>query len=109
MSETLRKLGLSRFAQRVLAARPALAAEPADPASCTRAEMGDARAAPQEDKRALREWRSRVVLRVMARDLTGRADLAEVCETMSEVAGVCINFGLKSIDGEDLLVVGMGK
>ena len=55
MSETLRKLGLSRFAQRVLAARPALAAELADPAPFTRAEMENALAAAQDDKHALRE------------------------------------------------------
>jgi hypothetical protein len=86
MSETIRKLGLSRFAQRVLDARPALAAELADPAPFTRAEMQSALGARKDDnpddKRALRELRNRVLLRVMARDLSGRAGLDEVCATM---------------------------
>ena len=39
MPELIQKIGLSRFAQRVLAAHPELAAELADPAPFTRAEM----------------------------------------------------------------------
>jgi glutamate-ammonia-ligase adenylyltransferase len=109
MSPTLRQLGLSRFAQRLLAARPALADELADPAPFTRAEMENALASPGDDKRALRQLRNRVVLRVMARDLSGLAELDEVCGTMSDLAEVCINFGLKSVDCGHLLVVGMGK
>ena len=50
MSETIRKLGLSRFAQRVLDARPALAAELADPAPFTRAEMHNALGARKDDE-----------------------------------------------------------
>ncbi|HEU4440552.1 MAG TPA: bifunctional glutamine synthetase adenylyltransferase/deadenyltransferase, partial [Burkholderiales bacterium] len=109
MSQTLRQLGLSRFAQRLLAARPALAAELADPVPFTRVEMENALASPEDDKRALRQLRNRVVLRVMARDLAGLADLDEVCGTMSDLAEVCINFALKCVDCADLLVVGMGK
>jgi [glutamine synthetase] adenylyltransferase / [glutamine synthetase]-adenylyl-L-tyrosine phosphorylase len=110
MSETIRKLGLSRFAQRVLDARPALAAELADPAPFTRAEMHNALGAATDDsaddKRALRELRNRVLLRVMARDLSGRADLEEVCATMSDLAEVALS---RAVAGTDLIVVGMGK
>ena len=110
MSETIRKLGLSRFAQRVLDARPALAAELADPAPFTRAEMHNALGAAKDDsaddKRALRELRNRVLLRVMARDLSGRADLEEVCATMSDLAEVALS---RALADTDLIVVGMGK
>jgi glutamate-ammonia-ligase adenylyltransferase len=110
MSETIRKLGLSRFAQRVLDARPALAAELSDPAPFTRAEMQNALGAREDDKRddkrALRELRNRVLLRVMARDLSGRADLDEVCQTMSDLAEVALS---RAVADSDLIVVGMGK
>ena len=49
MSEIIRKIGLSRFAQRVLAARPELAAELADPQPLTRAEMMNALAGSGDD------------------------------------------------------------
>jgi len=42
MSEILRKISLSRFAQRVLGAHPGLADELAEPAAFTRAEMVNA-------------------------------------------------------------------
>src|SRR3990170_2482841 len=106
MSQTLRKLGLSRFAQRLLAARPALADELADPAPFTRTEIQNALATPGDDKRALRELRNRVVLRVMARDLAGLADLDEVCGTMSDLAEVAVS---RALTDTDLIVVGMGK
>ena len=108
MSEIIRKLGLSRFARRLLAAHPALAAELADPAPFTRAEMMNALEAPGDDRRKLRELRNRVVLRVMARDLSGRADLAEVCGTMSDLAEVSIQFALKAIGGENLIARNIG-
>src|SRR5687767_14771227 len=106
MSPALRQIGLSRFAQRLLAARPALADELADPAPFTRAEMENALTAPGDDKRVLRELRNRVVLRVMARDLAGLADLDEVCGTMSDLAEVAVS---RALTDTDLIVVGMGK
>src|SRR5688572_5405375 len=111
MSPTLRQLGLSRFAQRLLAAHPALAAELADPAPFTRAEMSDAlRTDPAENDSSLREklrrLRNRVLLRVMARDLAGRAGLDEVCGTMSDLAEVAL---AQVLQDETLVVVGMGK
>jgi len=59
MSDLLRKIGLSRFARRLLDARPELAAELEDPAPFTRAEMVNALAGGADDneeqlKRALR-------------------------------------------------------
>ena len=111
MPDPIEKLGLSRFAQRVLAAQPALAAELADPAPFTRAEMSDALQPDRADndsslKEKLRRLRNRVLLRVMARDLAGLAGLDEVCGTVSDLAEVAIESILKE---ENLLVVGMGK
>jgi glutamate-ammonia-ligase adenylyltransferase len=106
MSNTIHRL--SRFAARVLAARPELAAELSDPAPFTRDEMLNALAGASDDelKRRLRRIRNQVLLRVMARDLAGLADLAEVCGTMTDLAEVSIQSILKD---DDLLVVGMGK
>ena len=111
MSEILRKISLSRFAQRLLGAQPELEAELVEPAAFTRAEMVNALAGAGDDseanlKRALRRLRNRVLLRVMARDLSGRGGLAEVCATMSDLAEVCI---ARALDDPELIVVGMGK
>ena len=60
-------------------------------------------------KRALRNLRNRVLLRVMARDLSGRGGLAEVCGTMSDLAEVSIQTCLQHLSCNTLVVVGMGK
>jgi glutamate-ammonia-ligase adenylyltransferase len=106
--ETLKKIGVSRFAQRLLSARPELAAELADPAPFSREEMMNALPAGGDDelKRALRMLRNRVLLRVMARDLGARAGLDEVCGSMTDLAEVAIG---RILGNEPLLVVGMGK
>ena len=108
MSTPLPQIGLSRFAQRVLAARPQLAAELAEPLPFTRAEMLNALEGLGDDAlgAALRRLRNRVLLRVMARDLSGRAGLEEVCGTMTDLAEIAISAAL---DEENLMVVGMGK
>jgi [glutamine synthetase] adenylyltransferase / [glutamine synthetase]-adenylyl-L-tyrosine phosphorylase len=108
MSDPIRKLDASRWAQRMLGAHPELAAELADPAPFTRAEMLNALQAAGDDPlaRALRRLRNRVLLRVMARDLAGRAGLDEVCGTMSDLAEVAI---AQVLQDETLIVVGMGK
>ncbi len=108
MSTPLPQIGLSRFAQRVLAARPELAAELADPQRFTRAEMLNALEGLGDDAlgAALRRLRNRVLLRVMARDLSGRAGLDEVCGTMTDLAEVSIE---RTVESQDLIVVGMGK
>ena len=102
------KLALSRFAQRLLDAHPELGAELADPQPFTRTEMLNALEGRADDElaRGLRGLRNRVLLRVMARDLSGRAGLEEVCGTMTDLAEVAI----ESVLGEeDLIVIGMGK
>ncbi|KPK08513.1 MAG: glutamine-synthetase adenylyltransferase [Betaproteobacteria bacterium SG8_39] len=88
-------LAPSRYAVALLASRPALAEGLDDPAPFTRAEIDAALADAGNDdegalKRRLRQLRQRVLLRVMARDLGGRADLAEVCGTMSALADASI-------------------
>src|SRR2546423_15719181 len=101
MPDPIKKIELSRYAMRVLAAQPGCRAELAAPAPFTRAEMDNALRGPFADeralKKALRELRQRVLLRAMARDLSrdaeraaqGAADraerLAEVCATMSDL------------------------
>jgi glutamate-ammonia-ligase adenylyltransferase len=130
MSEPIRKIAVSRLAQRLLAARPELAIELADAAPFTRAEMLNALAAGRDDseaelKRRLRQLRNRVLLRVMARDLSARAGLDEVCATMSDLAELALHAALDWADtrlraefgtprssagrAQQLAVVGMGK
>jgi glutamate-ammonia-ligase adenylyltransferase len=105
-------LALSRYARSRLSARPALAAELADPAPFTREEMVHALSNARDAdalKAPLRKLRERVLLRVMARDLAGRAGVAEVCGTMSDLAEVAVQAGLKALGAEALAVIGMGK
>jgi glutamate-ammonia-ligase adenylyltransferase len=114
MPDPIGKISLSRHAERALSAHPELAAELALPAPFARAEMATAlQGAPQDDeaalKRRLRRLRLRVLLRVMARDLEGSADLAEVCATMSDLAELQIAAALDWTGARDLVVVAMGK
>jgi [glutamine synthetase] adenylyltransferase / [glutamine synthetase]-adenylyl-L-tyrosine phosphorylase len=114
MPDAIGKIALSRFAARTLAARPELAAELRLPAPFSRADMAlalDGAAGEDESdlKRRLRRLRLRVLLRVMARDLDGQADLAEVCGTMSDLAELEIAAALDWTRARDLIVVAMGK
>src|SRR5229473_2993288 len=114
MPEPIEEIASSRYAARVLAARPELTAELADPAAFSRDEMARALAGAQHDdeaslKRRLRQLRQRVVLRVMARDLSRRANLDEVCGAMSDLAELEISTALRWLGAEDLVVIGMGK
>ncbi|HXZ51096.1 MAG TPA: bifunctional [glutamate--ammonia ligase]-adenylyl-L-tyrosine phosphorylase/[glutamate--ammonia-ligase] adenylyltransferase [Burkholderiales bacterium] len=123
-------LSSSRYAQHVLQARPELRAELAAPAPFAREAMrAELAAAPTADEAALkarlRRLRQRVLLRVMARDLGGLADLAEVCGTMSDLAEESIATALDWTDTQlaaefgnprgaagapqELVVVAMGK
>src|SRR4029077_20077559 len=95
---------LSRHAVARLAARPELAAEVdferAAGRAFSTAEMDDALQGFRADdeigfKRRLRQLRERVLLRTMARDLAGDADLAEVCRAMSELAEACVRTSLE--------------
>jgi glutamate-ammonia-ligase adenylyltransferase len=77
-----------------------------------------------ELKRTLRQLRQQVMLRVLLRDLGGRAPLAEVMASMSDLAELSLAYALKhlgpwletqhgtpSTEGrrQELIVVGMGK
>src|SRR5438552_1991183 len=114
MSEPIEEIASSRYAARLLAARPELSAELADPAAFSRDEMAHALAGAQHDdeaslRRRLRRLRQRVLLRVMARDLSRRANLDEVCGAMSDLAELEISTALRWLGAEGLVVVGMGK
>jgi glutamate-ammonia-ligase adenylyltransferase len=111
MPDPIRKIADSRYAVRLLEARPELAAEIAGPGPFTHDEMNAALAgAVDEDEaalmRRLRRLRQRVLLRVMARDLCGLAGLDEVCGTMTDLAELSIGAALAE---QDLVVVAMGK
>ncbi|MGH8764090.1 MAG: DUF294 nucleotidyltransferase-like domain-containing protein, partial [Burkholderiales bacterium] len=123
MSDPIRKitpqLALSRWAVERLAARPELAMELEEPRAFGSDEIAAALSNSRQDdeaefKRRLRRLRERVLLRTMARDLEGRAKLAEVCRTMSELADACIRACLEWLAQSDpatsdLIVVAMGK
>jgi glutamate-ammonia-ligase adenylyltransferase len=114
MPDPIQKIELSRAGGRLLAARPELAAELAAPGPFTAAEIAAALAGAAGDdeaalRRRLRRLRQRAFLRVMARDLAGEADLAEVCATMSELAEQEIRAALEWLGVPDLVVVAMGK
>jgi glutamate-ammonia-ligase adenylyltransferase len=112
MSLPLPEIGASRYAVARLQAHPEWAAELADPAPFPRAEMEQALKGAADEttlKRALRLLRQRVLLRTLARDLTGRASCAEVCEATSDLAEVSIAAALAFLRCEELVVVGMGK
>jgi len=129
-----RALAFSRYAQRTLAAQPTLAdwlvarlEAPFDwdaPRHDIRvaADSGDAVALA----RTLRQWRARLMVHTIARDLTRRADLAEVCAGVTTLADVAIDaavrlhhralaadfgepIGAESSTPQALVVVGMGK
>ncbi|MEO8202937.1 MAG: bifunctional [glutamate--ammonia ligase]-adenylyl-L-tyrosine phosphorylase/[glutamate--ammonia-ligase] adenylyltransferase [Betaproteobacteria bacterium] len=132
MGELSAHLAVSRYAARILQARPALAneldAEGAHPFA--RGEIDAALEAlggadEALAQRILRLLRQRVLLRVMARDLAGLASLDEVCATMSDLAEATIaaaqSFAeammrkrhgvVRDASGkaQHLIVVGMGK
>lgn len=114
MPDSTDKLALSRYAERLLAARPELAAEIASPAAFSRAEMIAALAGARADdeaalKRRLRHLRQRVMLRTMARDLSGEAQLAEVCGAMSDLAELALGCALEWLGAEAMCVIAMGK
>src|SRR5882672_6520090 len=114
MPEPIQEIADSRAALALLAASPERADELAHPAAFTREEMARALAGAESDdepalKRRLRRLRARVLLRVMARDLSGRATLEEVCAAMSDLAELSIAAVLAHLKCLDMVVVGMGK
>lgn len=114
MPDPIRKIDLSRAATRLLSARPELAAELEAAPAFSAAEIAQALEGAAADdeaalRRRLRRLRQRVLLRTMARDLDGRAGLAEVCGAMSELAEQAIRCALAWAGRPDLVVVAMGK
>jgi glutamate-ammonia-ligase adenylyltransferase len=131
VSPVAEALRFSRFAQRLLMARPELGDElpAAEHGPWREADMRAFLAArPLADAAALgsrlRELRSRVLLRVLLRDLSGRAPLDEVVASMSDLADVAVGAALDfwtpvlqrdhgvptgSSGPQPLIVVGMGK
>ena len=117
MPDPIRKIALSRWADRVLAAHPELRSE-LERGAFSADEMSNALAGARADdersiKRRLRRLRQRVFLRTMARDLASEIDaaanLAEVCRTMSRLAELSISAALEWIGEPGLIVVAMGK
>src|SRR6266571_4282116 len=119
-------LEYSRYARQLVAARPELREEleRAKHSGWTRAAMQAflrERGAGDEGAMhsALRMLRQRVLLRTMARDLSGKASLDEVCGAMSALAEVAIETSLEFLQRSEqagvleprprLLVIGMGK
>jgi glutamate-ammonia-ligase adenylyltransferase len=124
-------LEFSRFAARLSAARPELVAHVLatvdapvawEPYATDLGAEGDAAALAQ----ALRRLRARVVLHTLLRDLTGRADLTEVCASMTHLAELALRaavdvhhrqltlahgepIGEESGLPQRLVIVGMGK
>jgi glutamate-ammonia-ligase adenylyltransferase len=113
--DPIEEISRSRYARRLLAAHPELNAEVGAAAPAfARAEMQAELAGGAADdlgalQKRLRRLRQRVLLRVMARDLAGRAGLAEVCGTMSDLAECSLAACLRFARCEDLAVIGMGK
>jgi len=105
---------VSRYAARVLAARPEHREELGAPEPFRVVDMAAALAGCAGEpeaafKRRLRRLRERVFLRVMARDLRAQAPLEEVCETMTGLAEQTIGAALQWLGARELVVVGMGK
>ena len=121
----------SRYAQRLAQARPELfqaalaAIEQAFDADAMRAFLAAQPAGDEAElKRALRRLRQQVMLRVLLRDLSGRAPLAEVVASMSDLAELSLGYALEHLcvwqeaqhgtpmangKRQALIVVGMGK
>ncbi len=124
-------LPLSRFLARLVESRPeigdALRADLQTPwtAEAMRAFLAAGAANEETLRPGLRQLRARVMARVVARDLAGLADLAEVTETMTTLADVAVEHAAavlmarlvdrhgtpRSAAGEAqaLIVIGMGK
>lgn len=120
----------SRYARLVLGRRPDLLPPDSLDHPYARERMAHelADAAPSDEAalaRAVRRLRQRVMIHVMARDLGGLADLAEVTGTVTALAETCVSFALDWLDSDlaarfgepidsegrrqRLMVVGMGK
>jgi glutamate-ammonia-ligase adenylyltransferase len=112
MPEPIKEIALSRFAGRVLAAHPEWRDELVDPEPFRKQDLESAFEGTSDEAdlmRRMRQLRNRVLLRVMARDLSDRASLEEVCSTVSDLAEICVTKCLDWLGEPGLIVVGMGK
>ena len=122
---------LSHYARRLIEAAPRSGFDAGIERAFSAAEMRAALAAqPADDEeslgRALRVLRNQVMLRLIARDLGGLADLREVMATVTALAEIAIGYALDKLDSwpdeqhgrplgettgaeQRLHVVGMGK
>src|SRR5262245_27401290 len=92
----------SHFAARLLAAQPGLVTTQSEldrPFAWNETEPGLQALAPAALRLALRRLRQRVLLNTLLRDLTGRADLREVCETMTRLAETAIRAAVDAHHG----------
>jgi glutamate-ammonia-ligase adenylyltransferase len=121
----------SRYARRIIESRPALAKTLDTTSAFTPALMREfiSTRDPLDEPalaRTARELRQQVMLRMMCRDLSGAADLAEITATMSTLAEtvideVCVRLdswlqgqfgtpiGQETREAQRLMVIGMGK
>ncbi|CAG0982824.1 Bifunctional glutamine synthetase adenylyltransferase/adenylyl-removing enzyme [Burkholderiales bacterium] len=125
-------LAFSHYARRVADADPgrrtwlSAAIEAPFDWALARADLDAAAATPEAAGAALRSLRARLMLHTIARDLTGRAELPEVCDAVTTLAEVAIAtavavarrdlvathgepIGAESGTPQPLVVVGMGK
>ena len=124
-------LPFSRHLARLFQARPALQAEveaawdrPMDAAALA-AWLSGQRIGEDNLKPALRQMKQRAYAQACARDLAGRAGLAEVTETMTVIAEAAVETALRVVgttlserhgtprneegEAQELIVIGMGK
>ncbi|MFA5916381.1 MAG: bifunctional [glutamate--ammonia ligase]-adenylyl-L-tyrosine phosphorylase/[glutamate--ammonia-ligase] adenylyltransferase, partial [Burkholderiales bacterium] len=121
----------SRYARRLAQARPEMLQAALDaieqPFDADAMRSALARHAPhseEELKRNLRRLRQQVMLRMLLRDLSGRAPLAEVVAGMSDLAELSLRYALGHLSAwleaqhgtpmansrkQELIVIGMGK
>jgi glutamate-ammonia-ligase adenylyltransferase len=119
----------SRYLARLTQARPELqdelCAETPLNAAMLQAWLGEAPLTEDNLKPVLRRLKQRGLARIASRDLTGRADLAEVVESMSLIADVAVAAALAVTEAalvarygeprndkgerQQLIVIGMGK
>lgn len=129
-SQQARASQFSRYVRRVLDAEPGLAARVDCASACGKERMRERLAALCESgdsvARALRRLRKEMMIALIARDLSGSADLREVLGTVTALAEIAIETAVASIHRElveqygvprsegsnepqELHVVGMGK
>ncbi|MDI6748672.1 MAG: bifunctional [glutamate--ammonia ligase]-adenylyl-L-tyrosine phosphorylase/[glutamate--ammonia-ligase] adenylyltransferase [Rhodocyclaceae bacterium] len=129
MTASLSPTDYSRYLARLMEARPELrdelCAEAPLTAPLVQAWLDEKTLDEESLKPALRRMKQRAMTRIMSRDLSGRADLAEVVESMTVIAEAAIAAAIKVTEAtliarygeprnaagerQQLIVIGMGK